>query len=98
MTSTARFEVFMAVYIQAEVFWVVILCSVAGEHNQMKMVAARSSEKLVSYRITMWHHNPVKMEAARTSETLVSCHITTQSQPKRLQLEQSNPTLHDVQI
>jgi len=38
------------------------------------------------------------MEAARTSETLVSCHITTQSQPKRLQLEQSNPTLHDVQI
>jgi len=59
-----RFEVFTAVKIQVEFFWVVTLCSDAvgyqrfGSHCTLKMDAAKSSETLVSYRVTTQRHNP----------------------------------------
>jgi hypothetical protein len=46
----ARFEVFVVVMIQVEVFWDVMLCS------DVKMEAAKSSKTLVSYHITIWYH------------------------------------------
>jgi hypothetical protein len=43
---------------QAEVFWVVTPCSVvAGHQFTLQMVAARTSETLVSYHTTTRRHN-----------------------------------------
>jgi hypothetical protein len=65
----ARFEVFTAVKIEVKVFWVVMLCSVAGGHHhtggpcclylqgEVKMEVARPSKTLVYNCNTTWLHN-----------------------------------------
>jgi hypothetical protein len=63
--SRANFEVFTAVMIQVEVFWIVTPCSVVVGYQRFrgpfftpKMEAAWSSETSVSCHITIWRHNP----------------------------------------
>jgi cephalosporin hydroxylase len=67
ISDIARFQIFTAVKIQVEVFWVVTPYSVAvgyqrfgGSyiHFALKIEAGRSSETLVSDRTTVRCHNP----------------------------------------
>jgi hypothetical protein len=67
-TSATSSETFTAVMLQVEVFWVVTQCSVVvGKqrfggpccfHLEGEVDAARSSETLVTFRITTQRHNP----------------------------------------
>jgi hypothetical protein len=50
-----RFEVFAAVKIQVQVFWV------------KKMEAARSSKTLISYHNTTFHNNPEDLDLNGTN-------------------------------
>jgi len=62
----ARFEVFTAVKIQVEVFWVVTPCSVVINipkfHRSLKMKEAWIPKTSVSYHNTRWHCNPEDLE------------------------------------
>jgi hypothetical protein len=50
----AKHEVFMAVKIQVEVFWVIMPCSVVVEYFRVQKEVVRSSKTLVSYHNTIW--------------------------------------------
>jgi len=66
------FEAFTAVMFQAEVFWVVMPCSIVVGYQrfggpcclllQGEMKAVWTSETLVSYPNTIRHHNPEELD------------------------------------
>jgi hypothetical protein len=82
------FEVFMAVKIQVEAFWVVTPCSVAVGYQrfrgpcclhlqgEMKMEATRSSKMFVSYHNTARHLNPEYFNKNKNVNTEKTPYIT----------------------
>jgi hypothetical protein len=54
-----KFEVLTAIKIQVVDLWIVIL----------KMEAARSSEKLVSYHITTWRYDPRRPQLEKVNKS-----------------------------
>jgi hypothetical protein len=57
----ARLEVFAAVKIQVEVFWIMAPCNVAVGYFTLKMEVTGFSETLVCYRNTTRSHNPEEL-------------------------------------